>query len=286
MRSLNLLEEQSGFDFELFDFAADGARLPAVFFFLLFAARGVGLALEIAGLAVKRTHAVDRFVDAVDQALALGVSESQLAHRDGNLHDGAGEVFAGAAMVLGTLLQRYGRIFFLHHGDLLVKLRHVVDLAGELVQPVLQNLVGNLLFVEGDDLFDGAHTFLKVFAHREQFMDDDRRAGERFEHANLATLDALRDFHFAFTREQGHGAHLAQIHANGVVGFFERAGSEIEFNIIALFAFVELFIERGRRQLGAFEHINALRPDRSEQVVEVVGAHHILRDEFVYLVVG
>ncbi len=189
-------------------------------------------------------------------------------------------------MVLGTLLQRHGRVFFLHHGDLLVQLRHVVDLAGEFVQTGVKDFLRNLLFVEGDDFLDGAHTFLKVFAHRQQFVDDDRRAGERFEHANLATLDPLSDFHFAFAREEGHGSHLAQIHANGVVGFFERAGSEVELNVVTLFAFFKLFIERGGRQLGAFEHINALRPDRCKQVVEVVGAHHILRDEFVYLVVG
>ena len=81
LRALDLLEQQSGFGFELFDFAADGSGLAAVFFFLVFAARGVGLALQVLRLAVERAHAVDRLVDAVDQPLALGVGESQLAHR-------------------------------------------------------------------------------------------------------------------------------------------------------------------------------------------------------------
>ena len=145
-------------------------------------------------------------------------------------------------------------------------------------KPVLQNLVGDLLFVEGDDFFDGAHALLEVFAHGEQFVDDDGRAGERLEHADLAALDALGDFDFAFAREQGDGSHLAQIHADGVVGFFESAGSEVEFNVLALFAFFELLIERGGRQFGAFEHVDALRADRREQVVEVVGTDHVLRD--------
>ena len=102
-------------------------------------------------------------------------------------------------------------------------------------------------------------------------MDDDGRARERLEHAHLAALDALGDFHFAFAREQRDGAHLAQIHADGIVGFFESARSEVEFNVLALFAFVELLIERGGRQLGAFQHVDALRADRSEQVVQVFG---------------
>jgi hypothetical protein len=133
-----------------------------------------------AGLAVERTHAVDGLVDALDQPLAFVVGESQLAHRDGNSHDGASEVAAGAAVILRTLLQRDGRIFFLHHGDLFVELGHGVDLAGEFVQPVLQNLVGDLLLVEGDNLFDRAHALLEVFAHGKKVMDYNRGAGERF----------------------------------------------------------------------------------------------------------
>ena len=100
LRALDLLEQQAGFDFKLFNFASYRARLAAIFFFLIFAARGVGLALEVLRLAVERTHAVDSFVDAVDQPLAFGIGETQLAHRDGNPHDGAGQVAAGAAMVL------------------------------------------------------------------------------------------------------------------------------------------------------------------------------------------
>ena len=177
-------------------------------------------------------------------------------------------------------------VLFLQQAGLFVQLGHGVDLAGKFVQPVLQNLVGDLFFVEGHDFFDGAHALLQVFAHREQFMDDDRRAGERLEHAQLAALDALGDFYFAFAREQRNGSHLAQIHADGIVGLFERAGSEVEFNVLALFAFFELLIERGGRQLGAFEHVDALRANRREQVVQVFGTDHVVRDEFVYLVVG
>src|SRR5258708_35751103 len=50
LRALDLLEQQSGFLFELFNFTSDSAGLPAIFFFLIFAARGFGFALEISSL--------------------------------------------------------------------------------------------------------------------------------------------------------------------------------------------------------------------------------------------
>ena len=174
-------------------------------------------------------------------------------------------------MILRTLFQRHRRVFLLQHAGLLVQLGHVVDLAGKFVQPVLQNFVGDLLLIEGHDFLDGAHTFLEVFAHGQQFVNHDGRPGQRLEHAQLAALDALGDFHFAFAREQGHGSHLAQVHADGIVGFFQRAGSEVEFDVLALFAFFEFLIERGGRQFRAFQHVDALRADRSQQVVQVFG---------------
>src|SRR5271166_2168403 len=286
LRALDLLEQQAGFDFEFFNLASYRAGLAAIFFFLILAARGVGFALQVLSLPVKRPHAVDGFVDPVDQALAFGVGKAEFAHSDGNPHNSAGEVAASAAMVLGTLLQRHGRVFFLHHGDFFVQLRHGVDLAGKFVQPVLQDFVGDLLLIEGHDFLDGAHTFLEILAHRQQFVNHDRRSRERLQHADLAALDALGDFHFAFAGEQGNGSHLAQVHADGIVGFFQCAGREVEFDILALFAFVEFLIERGGRQLWTFQHVDALRADRREQVVQVFGTYYIVRDELVDLVIS
>src|SRR5208283_1355648 len=259
LRALDLLEQQASFDFEFFNLASYRARLAAIFFFLILAARGVGFTLQVLSLPIERPHAVDGFVDPVDQPLAFGVGKAEFAHRDGNPHDGAGEVAASAAMVLRAFLQRYGGVFFLHHGNFFVKLRHGVDLAGKFVQPVLQDFVGDLFLIEGHDFLDGAHTFFEVFAHRQQFVNHDRRSRKRLEHADLAALDALGDFHFAFAGQQGNGSHFAQIHADGIVGFFESPGSEVEFDILALFAFIELLIERGGGQFRALQHVDALR---------------------------
>jgi hypothetical protein len=51
--------------------------------------------------------------------------------------------------------------------------------------------------------------------------------------AQLAALDALGDGHLAFAREQRHRAHLAQVHANGIVGLVERARREIELGSVS-----------------------------------------------------
>src|SRR5579863_7436553 len=285
--ALEFLKRHAGFQFQLLHFAANGTRLAPVFFFLLFTASGVGLALEVLRLAIERAHAVDHLVQAVDQPFAFGVGESQLAHRLRHANNRAGKVAARPAMVLGTLFLRNRNVLFFDDADLFVQLGHGVDLAGELVQAILQNLVGDLFFVEGDHFLDRAHALLEVFAHGQQFPDDDGRPRQGLEHANLSTLDALGDFHFAFAREQGHGAHLAQIHADGVVGFFQSSGCEVEFDVLgAFFNILEFFIERGRgRQFGAFQHVDALRTNGGQQIVQVVGRVHVMRYEVIDLVI-
>ena len=159
-------------------------------------------------------------------------------------------------------------------------------LPGKFVQPVLQDFVGDFFLIEGHNFFDRAHALLQVLAHRQQFVNHNRRPRQRLQHAHLPALNALGNFHFAFARKQRHRPHLAQIHADGVVGLFHRSGGEIEFNILAFFDFIEFFIERGRREFRAFEHIDTLRTDRSQQIVEVLGAVHIVRDQVVDLIVG
>jgi hypothetical protein len=173
--ALELLKRHAGFQFQLFHFTANGARLAPVFFFLFFAASGFRLALEILRLAVERAHAVDHFVETVDQPFAFVVGKSQLAHRFRHGHNGAGEVAASATMVPGLLLLRNGNIFFFDDADPFVEFGHGVDFAGELIQAILQNLVGDLFFVEGDHFLDRAHALLEVFAHGQQFPDDDGR---------------------------------------------------------------------------------------------------------------
>src|ERR1017187_2648440 len=162
--ALEFLEQQSGFDFELFEFAVDGARLLLVFLALLFAACAFGTLLQVLDLPVERPHAVDRAVHTLNQALAFIVGEAQFAHRLRRAHDGAGQVAPVTAIVAWTLLLVYRRQLFDERHDLLVKLVEHADLAQKFLQPLVHDLLGDFLFVEGDQFLDGADAFFEVLA--------------------------------------------------------------------------------------------------------------------------
>jgi hypothetical protein len=49
------------------------------------------------------------------------------------------------------------------------------------------------------------------------FAHGDRRVEDGGVDLHLADLDALGDLHLALAREQRHAAHLAEVHANGIV---------------------------------------------------------------------
>ena len=263
---------------------ADLPRLLAEFLLLLVGARRVGALLEVDRLLVEAAHAVDRLVDAVDQALALGVGEAQPAD-DARDHDLlASQRPAAAAMVLRPLLLR-DACQLLHQLDrlLVVTCCSSSILPGDVVQAIGHHLFGDLLFVEENDFLDGAHPALQVFADGDDLANDDGRARQRLQHAQLAALDALGDFNFAFAREQRNRAHLAQIHADRIVGFLQSARARDRVPCPRRLRSRRISC---RPDLGPLEHINALRADGGQQVLEVVGRMHVVRDQIVHLVIG
>ncbi len=161
----------------------------------------------------------------------------------------------------------------------------IVDAAGDVLQAILDHFLGDLLLVEEHDLLDRAHAALQVLADSHDFANHDGRARQRFQHPQLPALDALGDLHFALAGEQRDRAHLAQVHAHRIVGFFQRAGGQVEFHVLARFQFgIELLVERAG-DLGAFEDVNALRADGGQQVLKVIGRMQVVRDQVVDLVV-
>ncbi len=172
-------------------------------------------------------------------------------------------------------------------GELLLVLDDDVDAAGGGADACLEDLLSELFFVEGDNLLDVADAAAQVFAETDDLANDDGRAGDGLHDAHLAALDALRDLYFAFTSEQGYGAHLAEIHADGVVGLLEGAGREVELDVVGLFTGLGLVLFAVASELAlAGEDVDALGVDGGEEIVEVVGRGDVTGKEVVDLSVG
>ena len=164
-----------------------------------------------------------------------------------------------ALRCVGKLLDQLDR--------LLVVLVQLVDAAGDIFQPVKQHLFGDFFVIEENDFLDGANSAFQVLADGDDLANHDWRTRQRLQNPKLSALDALGDFDFAFTRKQRNRSHLAQIHADRIVGLLHRARREVQFHVLAGFDFtVELLVG-----FGPFEHINALRTDGGNQVIEIVG---------------
>ena len=121
---------------------------------------------------------------------------------------------------LGFGSQRFK--LFLEGGNLLLVFNQRIDAAGGGAHAGLHHIFGELFFIKENYFFHIAHTSLQILAKSHDLANDDGRAGERLQHAKLPALNALGDFNLALTGEQGYGAHLAEIHANGVIRFFPR----------------------------------------------------------------
>ena len=121
--------------------------------------RGLGFLFQIVDLAVERAHGVDRLVYAVDQPLALGVGELQLADPAGNLHVRASQGPAELARYsLGFFFCVYRFELFLQAAGLFCsscQCRRSCPVKS--FSRALDDFVGDLFFVEGDHFFDGAH---------------------------------------------------------------------------------------------------------------------------------
>ena len=161
-----------------------------------------------------------------------------------------------------------------------------VDTTGRGADAGLQDLFGELLFVEGDDFLDVANASAQVFAETDDLANDDGRAGDGLHDAHLAALDTLGDLDLALAGEQGDGAHLAEVHADGVVGLLEGAWREIELYVLGLLAGFGLVLFAVAGELVAGEDVDSLGVDGSEKVIEIVGRSKVAWEEVVDLSEG
>src|SRR5579872_6115699 len=284
--TLQFLVADAGLAFQLLHVGAQLARLAAVFLLLVVVAGGVRLLFQVVDLALQGAQRIHRLIHPVNQALALDIGDAQVAHGARHAHHFPRQVPAITAVILGPLFAVDGLELFQQLVDFLVVLGHLVNAAHHVLEAVLQDFVGDLFLVEGDDFLDGAHAAAKVVAQGEDFPDHDGRAGKRLKHSVLAALDALGNFHFAFAGEQRNGAHFAQVHAHRVVGFFQRPRSQVELDVLAHLHVVGLVQAGGRHFGGSLENINALRADGGQQVIQVLRRVDIVRNQVVHLTVS
>ena len=272
--ALELLEQNAGFEFELFHFAANGARLAPIFFLLLFAARGLGLLFQVLRLTVERAHAVDGFVEAVDQALALGVGESELAHCDATSPRCARQLAAGATMVLGLLLLR-------DFGELLGDQRGLfVGLDMSSILPV--NSFRR--FCRISSVISSSSKVTTSLMERTPFFRSSPIAssswitmGER--DSAFRTRIWPRSMRLAISTSpsrvsSGTVPISRKYMRTGSLVFSRAPGVRSSSTSSPFFVVFEFFSSRGGGQLGAFEDVDALRTDRGQQIVQVFGTVH------------
>src|SRR5207244_8209075 len=77
---------------------------------------------------------------------------------------------------------------------------------------------------EIDDVAKEDLSFVQLVAPDDDGLEGERAFAEARDHRLAAGLDALGNRDFAFAGEQLDGAHLAQIHAHGIVGALAGLG--------------------------------------------------------------
>src|SRR5216683_2720434 len=257
----------------------------------------VRAALQAYGFAFQRLQPLDRAAHLVDQPLFFKWIEIDGTNGDGNLHTRPCYVPLRADvrsfLRFQCLIELRG---LLQSG--LVQFRNLVDVLERLLGLVGDLFFGQLFVVKLHDLFDRPHALAQIVADGNQLFDDDRRARDGLHHHQLPALDALGDGDFALARQQRHGAHLTQVHADGIVRFFQRTGCQVE--VAAAFVGVRVvlddnFVLAGLR--GNFHRARSLRRslilinfdsvplEGGEQIVDFFRGMDFCRKRIVYFVV-
>src|SRR6516225_1328810 len=99
-----------------------------------------------------------------------------------------------------------------------IELSDFLNLAKRMLSLVGDFFFGELFIIELNNFLDGAHSIAQSFPDGNDFLNDDRRARDGLHDHELPALDALGDDYFAFASEQRHGAHLAEVDADRILG--------------------------------------------------------------------
>ena len=177
-------------------------------------------------------------------------------------------------------------------GELLVelfvrraRLADGIDLLLHLTPALFDPLVSDLFVVEDDQFANRPLAGVQLIPELDDLLGHQRRPGDRLDHRELAALDAPRNLHFALAGEQRHRAHLAQIHAHGIVGLVERAGREVELELFGPFGRAVDDLVVAQVFLIGVDDFDTRAAEGVEQIVELVGRGDFRRQQLVHLVI-
>ena len=226
------------FDLQILELSAD--LLAVVFLELLLLVLRVEQPIGRLNLALHRLDALDRVLHVVDQAAfdRFGELDAADALRQLDARAHRGEPRPAVLPLVPASSRPFGvsASFSSSFSEPRARFPHRVDLLLHLPAALFDALVGDLLVVEDDELADRPFARVQVVAELDDPLGHERRARDRLDHGQLAALDPARNLDFALAREERDGAHLAQIHAHRVVGLVERAGREVELQLLGAFA--------------------------------------------------
>src|SRR5688572_5368685 len=260
-----------------------------VFFFELrrLLALGVHLPLDALGLTLDLPDRLDFVLDLLDEPALDELGELDLAHElrqlDLRAHYGPPRLAIFPLLARVGALRRFVQLLFeLLHDRALLADR--INLLEHFLRALIDPLIGDLIVLEDHELADGPGARLQLITHVDDHLGDGRRARNRFDDGELAALDTPRDLDFSLAGEQRHGAHLAQVHADRIVGLIQRPGREVELHFLAALGRpVELLLLEVR--LLGVDDFDARTAKRIEQIVELVRRGDLGRQQFVDLVV-
>src|SRR6185437_11802960 len=281
LRALQFRDRYAGFDLQFFKVGAAVLLLAAIFLLQFFALRLLVLLLQRANLPLQSPHDLDGLVDLVEQALAFHVGVLQLTHNAGDQHLLARNGPAGPAMFFGLGFDVDGGQLLFQLRGLLLVLHQNIDPADRLTNASLQNLFSELFLVEDHHFLHVPHAALQVFAQRNDLANHNRRARDGLHHAHLPALNALGNLNLALARQQRNRAHLAQVHAHGVVGLLQCSRSQVKLDVLAFLALAFKAL-----RFGAFQQVDSLSADRRDQIIEVVGGMDVPGQKIIDLAVS
>jgi hypothetical protein len=141
----------------------------------------------------------------------------------------------------------------------------------------LELLLGDLLLVEDHEVAEVDLAVGQAVAQADDLVRGHGAARDHLHDRLLAALDALGDLDLALAGEERHRAHLAQVHADGVVRLVEGPGGEVELDALFLGLLPELLLR--------VDDLDAHRAEHREDVVQLVRGADLRRQEVVHLLV-